>query len=620
MTAPSPAAAKSIREWVAGAPLSRRLHLLLGLVLPALVLVVNMWRVRSFTVDDAYISFRYARNFARGLGLVYNPGERIEGYTNFLWTLLLGVGFKIGFDPEDLSKVLGAGFALGALAAAYWIGGMLRAYGSLPSVATWFLATTAVFSGYAVYGLETSFFVFLVLVGLGVFLRETGGAMRGRKARARAVEPTAFPYSGLVFALAGLTRPEAPLYLGIPMLFLGRRFLGRQNLVRGGVFAGVVGAHLLFRKTYYGTWLPNTLSAKTGHLNSQVAAGWGYVQNYLTHQGPSVWFGLLGVAVGVVLFRRDILAIATIAISVAAYVVLVGGDWMPYFRFLAPFEPFCFLLVDVGVRWLVDRRERAVNLALALFLLLMVPFRSSNLREAQTQFITKERGFWMRAAGGTADWFLANGDAGAIAIGDIGYVGYKTDYPILDLLGLVDPVIAKLPGGYTRKQGPQFAERFFDVSPKYMLIISSTIDCKKPSVPNSQTIYNDGRFLERYGLAGKVTLEGGGRVVHLQEPRGAQRGARRRSRTCASRAVTGGPNGRGETMKAIRSRRAAHAAHSTQQPRQGRPRTTVPPRRGPVPSRARPATRQPAARSLQRARRSASPPRPRRRGATGGSR
>src|SRR5437762_4060818 len=87
--------------------LPRRWHFVLGLVLPSMLLVLNMVRVGAFTVDDAYISYRYARNFARGLGLVYNPGERIEGYTNFLWTLLIGFGFKLHLDPEAVAKILG---------------------------------------------------------------------------------------------------------------------------------------------------------------------------------------------------------------------------------------------------------------------------------------------------------------------------------------------------------------------------------------------------------------------------------------------------------------------------------------------------------------------------------
>jgi arabinofuranosyltransferase len=501
--------ATTFDEWRNGAPLSPRAAFVAGAVLPSILLVVNMYRVRSFTVDDAYISYRYARNFARGLGLVYNPGERVEGYTNFLWTLLLGVGMKIGFDPDALAKVLGGLCGVGAILATYAVAARLRRFRTFPCVATWLLATTPVLSGYAVYGLETSLFVFLVVAGLLLFLRETGGVMRGKKGRERASEPVAFPWSGLVFALAGLTRPEAPAYLGILMLFLGWRMFGRQNLIRGAMFGGIVGAHLVFRKAYYGAWLPHTLGAKTGNLTNQLRGGWGYVQAYLANQGPAVWIALLGVAIGIVLLRRDVLAIATTAVFVVVYVVFVGGDWMPHHRFMAPFEPFCFLLVDLGARWMIDRRERATTLALAIFLLAMIPFRTVVLRDAQRQFNFKERTFWTKAAGGTADWFLENGDPGTIAVGDIGYLGYKTDYPILDLLGLVDPVIGKLPGGYTQKLGPRFLDRFFEVAPKYMLIVSASMDCQKPSVPNSQVVYRDRRFHQQYGLVGKVPLDGG---------------------------------------------------------------------------------------------------------------
>ena len=55
-----------------------------------------------------------------------------------------------------------------------------------------------------------------------------------------------------------------------------------------------------------------------------------------------IWLAVLGAAVGIVARRRDIIAITVLTILIAAYVSLVGGDWMPYFRFLAPFEPFCF--------------------------------------------------------------------------------------------------------------------------------------------------------------------------------------------------------------------------------------------------------------------------------------
>ena len=104
---------------------------------------------------------------------------------------------------------------------------------------------------------------------------------------------------------------------------------------------------------------------------------------------------------------------------------------------------------------------------------------------------------------------MKNGDPGELALGDIGFVGYKTDYPILDLLGLVAPVIAKVPGGYTQKIGPEYRQRFFDVAPTYALIISSNNDCQHPSVPGSQVLYRDSRFRALYDLAGKVSIDGG---------------------------------------------------------------------------------------------------------------
>jgi arabinofuranosyltransferase len=104
---PARPSARTFPEWLRGAPIPPQMALLFGLVLPAMLLCANMWRVHGFTVDDSYISFRYARNLARGLGLVYNAGEHIEGYTNFFWTVLLAGGIRIGLDPVLLAKILG---------------------------------------------------------------------------------------------------------------------------------------------------------------------------------------------------------------------------------------------------------------------------------------------------------------------------------------------------------------------------------------------------------------------------------------------------------------------------------------------------------------------------------
>ncbi|HEX9294926.1 MAG TPA: hypothetical protein VF881_03805 [Polyangiaceae bacterium] len=486
--------AETVRAWLAGAPLSREAHLISGLVMPAIVLAMDMWRVRAFTIDDAYISFRYARNLAHGLGLVYNPGERVEGYTNFLWTLLLAGGIRLGCDPELLSKILGSTFALASLGATYLLARRLRPFDNVPCVATWLLASTIVFSGHSMFGLETALFVFLVLAGLELLFREERSSGRG------------FPFSGLVFGLAGLTRPEAPMFLAIAMLCLGRRFFGGKNLVRGALFTLVLGSHVLWRHAYYGRWLPNTFSAKTGNFSGQVESGWGYVQNYFVHAGPLIWLSVLGLVWAVEARRRDVAPIALIAAAMLAYVVAVGGDWMPYFRFLAPFEPLCFLLVDLGARSVLDQRMPAARLAVVAFGFAMFTGRFDVMRGSQRWILRHEDRFWHMAAGGTAKW-LNEHEPGEIAIGDIGYVGYATDYPLFDLLGLVDPVIGQLPGGYTRKIGRGFTERFFEKEPFYFLLISQDSSCRKPSVPISRVIFADPRFDPLYEVAGQVALD-----------------------------------------------------------------------------------------------------------------
>jgi len=482
------------RKWLSEGKLPRSWHLVLGLVLPLVLLGANMWSVRVFTNDDAYISFRYARNLAEGLGLVYNPGERIEGYTNFLWTVLLAGGMKLGIDPHHTAKALGAAAACATLVVVYRLAPRLAPLRIVPCIATWLLASSIVSAGYAVFGLESALFCFLLLTGTLLMFREQD-AGRG------------FPLSGLIFGLAGLTRPEAPLFVAALMLPLGRGAFSRRNIIRGLLFAAPILAHVAWRRAYYGAWLPTTFTAKTGDLGAQYDGGLRYVLHYIDHAGPVVFLSLFAVTLALVRRHRDAIAVTLAALAGTAYVIVVGGDWMLYFRFMAPIEPYAFLLVGMGIREIADRRDRAAVLALALFGLFVINQRTVHFREAHHKFVGPERRFWRNAAGATADWLVRYDKPGTIAIGDIGYVGYRTNYPILDLLGLVDPVISRLPGGYTRKLGSGFVERVFGVMPQYIVIIIAGQKCDNPQMPGSKLIYRDPRFFSNYELAHNVQVD-----------------------------------------------------------------------------------------------------------------
>ena len=82
--------------------------LILGAILLLALSYVFYFR---WVAEDAYISFRYARNLVEGHGLVFNVGEKVEGYTNFLWTLLLAPGLAFNMNPQSISLLLGLIFS-----------------------------------------------------------------------------------------------------------------------------------------------------------------------------------------------------------------------------------------------------------------------------------------------------------------------------------------------------------------------------------------------------------------------------------------------------------------------------------------------------------------------------
>jgi hypothetical protein len=80
------------------------------------------WRL-WFVSDDAFISFRYARNWVEGYGLRYNLGEHVpvEGYSNFLWVVVCALGESLGWDPFFWAPLISTGCGLALLAYVYFV-------------------------------------------------------------------------------------------------------------------------------------------------------------------------------------------------------------------------------------------------------------------------------------------------------------------------------------------------------------------------------------------------------------------------------------------------------------------------------------------------------------------
>ncbi len=166
---------------------------------------VLLWHslLYNFVTDDAYISFVYSRNFAEHGELAFNLGDPVEGYTNFSWTVLLGLVLKLGITPEISSRVFGTLCALGSLAVA--TKAMERALGNrslwtvMPSV---LLAWSSGFACWTSGGLETQLFTLLFVGALDAVV-------------AAVDHPRALRRAAICLALAAMTRPEGPLVAAV---------------------------------------------------------------------------------------------------------------------------------------------------------------------------------------------------------------------------------------------------------------------------------------------------------------------------------------------------------------------------------------------------------------------
>ena len=171
--------------------------------LPWLILLAWLTSVSWFLTDDAFISFRYVRNLLNGHGLVFNVGERVEGYSNFLWVLELAAIWRVlDIRPEHAAPWLSVLFTAGTLALMLWWAARLPGLRMRRLVSWCALALVCSSATFAVWtsggGLETrqfTFFVVAAVVCLSLYRNRRWGLLA----------------ASVSLALASLTRPEGPL-------------------------------------------------------------------------------------------------------------------------------------------------------------------------------------------------------------------------------------------------------------------------------------------------------------------------------------------------------------------------------------------------------------------------
>jgi len=430
--------------------------------------LVYAWRLR-WIGDDAFISFRYARNFAEGMGLVYNEGARVEGYTNFLWTVLMAGFIAVGLDPAQLSVLVSLTcLALTCVVAALLVRHLLTGRQSvLVSFAALLLAANYTFASFGTSGLETMFATLLVLVAIE---RAQKGALLASGAAAIAAT-MAHPDHSIFYAVLGVllfardrffarsdaftTEPPSAKWRALSVWFSR----GLWNLRRyAAPLLFVYLPYFAWRTAYYGDVFPNTYYAKNGG-DPYFEQGFRYLG--ISGIGGGLWAILPLALVGIIGYWRTLIAQFTLlgGLAYLFYVAKIGGDFM-LGRLLCPMLPLLFVMAELGLRGLLgaDRvRRRVLGLAL-IPLLALVAVPALVIKHKEKYFyLADERTFYpltsfspisigveyTAQAAELERAFAAAARPPVVGVACVGIVGYETGLPTFDYWGLTEPSVAK---------------------------------------------------------------------------------------------------------------------------------------------------------------------------------
>lgn len=420
-----------------------------GLLVGIMTIFYLHVRYFDFIQDDSFITFRYIKNFIEGNGLVWNIGERVEGYTTFLWTLLLAVPAKLGFDLVSASQLLGAIFGLATLGVLYLLSLFVspeRRFPGFSLIAVLLMAANTSAAYWTVSGMETALFTFLVVLAVWFTLKERNS-------------PRLVALAPLVFVLLSFTRPEGMFLFGLTMLFLvgdlllskgkNRAIEIKRIVVWSLLYAVPVGIFMLWRLSYYGYLFPNTYYAKAGISQEYFNAGLEYFVAFAKHY--LLWGGLLLLPTLVLVrrkFSRDITYLFYLIVSYTAYIITVGGDVLPAHRFFIPILPLIYLLVQEGIHELakiIGERQSVVRYALLAGALGLGYLTYSIPYDYVRQYWSLEQGL-VGGMTNVGNWLKQRATPNTvIAASTIGAVGYYSEVTLVDMLGLTDETIAHHP-------------------------------------------------------------------------------------------------------------------------------------------------------------------------------
>jgi arabinofuranosyltransferase len=488
----------------------------IAIVAAAVYAAVALALFPRFTVDDAFITARYADNLARHGELVYNAGEDpVEGYTGVALPVLLAGFIRIGVPPVAAGKLVGiASFAVGTVLL-WLLLGRLGAREWVRAVATMLYLCAPFQPVHALAGLETSLWSAAIVASAYALLRSLDATAEERPREEIALWAT------LLFA--GLVRPEGVVLAASSALVLAydsARYGGLAGMAgRGTLFyVAPAAAYFAWRWSYYGLPLPNTYYAKWAPRTywDSVRGMASFAAYYLAAPASAVAATL---ALGGRAALRDLKGMergrALFLVAIGLFVVAVFYQYrrsaliMNYsHRFFAPFFPlflamFAVLSTNPASSRESPRSRRLVWIGGSLLLAAQVGLWAraivSEVAFARTtrDLIASEHvpaGLLLRERVPQGEWLAVVLDAGAIP--------YVSGLRTIDVGGLNDEFLGKR--WYTRMEPGPVTDYVFGFDPGAFVFTSA--DWERVEHPNAGDFTRDPRF-ERYGLVAKFRCE-----------------------------------------------------------------------------------------------------------------
>lgn len=425
---------------------------------------------RLWAAEDAYITFRYIDNFLHGYGLVYNIGDRVEGFTHPLWLFLATIPAALGISIGAGALLLSLGLTVASLILLTLHSRDSKGSAVALPLALVLLLTHTGFRDFSVSGLE---FPLVCLLLVWFYQSYQKHDLLGKPL-----------LHGTLLALLYLTRPELVLLITsfcaivvwqVTRLYLLKRRkqihrIWRDILKLTLPLALLSGGYHLFRWLYYDAFFPNTYYAKDG-LGAYWSQGIKYFLHFW-HYSPILlsalvgWIGLIAVSRR---FRTQVLSspakiiMLSQAALLALYVVRLGGDFMAY-RFLLPSMVILALLMADSLDYLITsikpQRLAGTVFLFGTLLLVLFPINApprqgfiADERQTYDLYHPAYRALFEEPAG--HDWYQLGLQLRqlqeqtqyplAIASGNIGYLGFAAGptVKIVDVYGLVDTEAAR---------------------------------------------------------------------------------------------------------------------------------------------------------------------------------